>query len=211
MKSDGLRTLGWVVPLACMAVSAYVLFTQRNNFLEASMAQNLANRDVVEAQKEKQKYENMPMEKRFAAVDDVPEEETAFLTYLRTRSISDDVTFDRWLTQSIVYGKDKVGAAKDERTTALLKGISRISSTVTLTGKYANIRKLVGELESSDRLYSLNNLNWVSSKFGTNLTMTVSRYVAPPKPAPPKKPTPSKKAAPTATAPGEVPGITVSQ
>jgi len=183
MKSEGLRMLGWIIPIVCMTVAAWVLYGQNEAFSEASFKRNQANREVEEAQKEKDLYKLLPMEHRYASVPDVALEETAFLNYLRTRCAANGVRFDKYQTQTITYGKDKQATPPDPKNATLLKGIRKISSTITFVGEYGSVRKLLGELESSDRLYTLTNVAWALAEHGTTLTMTISRYVEPPNPA----------------------------
>ena len=184
MKPDALRMLGWVIPIMCTAVAGWTLFRLNQDFMAAGEATKQAHRDNEKFAQELKLLQNLPAEDRYAAADDVPMEETAFLNYLRTAFQADNVTFENFSSISVEYGKDKVDDKMDGKTASLLKGIRRVSSTLTLKGPYANIRKLLGELELSNRLYTLNNLTWNSAKEGTVLTMTLTRYVAPPVPVP---------------------------
>jgi hypothetical protein len=92
------------------------------------------------------------------------------------------VRFDRYQTQTIEYGKDKGATPADPQKAALLKGIRKVSSTITFVGDYKNVRALLGILEASTRLYTLTDVSWVLSKEGTTLRATIARYVMPPKP-----------------------------
>lgn len=179
--------LGWLIPILCMTIAGWTLFKLNREFTAAGLANYQAHRESENVAQEFIKLKGLPPENRYAAVDDVPMEETDFLNYLRTTFAAAGVTFDNFASLSIEYGKDKTAEKTDEKTIALLKGIRKISSTLTLKGPYANIRKLLGELELSNRLYTLTNLSWNSAKEGTVLTLTLSRYVAPPTPAPPAK------------------------
>jgi len=201
MKADGLRMLGWAIPILCMAAAGWILFKENQAFVAADYARNQAHRDNEEKAKELEVYKNLPPEVRYAAVDDVPEEETTFLTFLRTRTTADNVTFKNWFSQTIEYGKDKQAAPKDPKVAELLKGLRKITGALTFTGAYQDIRKLVGELEESNRLYTQNNITWTATKDGTQLAMTISRYVAPAKPGAVKKTPPPKQAGAAPTTP----------
>jgi len=192
MKPDALRTLGWVIPMLCMGVAGWTLYKHNRDLTAAATARDQAQRTLENLAKELKVQQGTPPGNRFAAADDLPLEETAFLNYLRTRFGANGVTLDTWSSLSTEYGKDKSTALKDERTIALLKGIRKISSTLTLKGPYSNIRRVLGEMESTDRLYTLTNTTWNSAKDGTIVTLTLSRYVAPAAPVRPvKKITPS--------------------
>lgn len=228
MRNDGLRILGWIIPILCMAIAGWILYGQSLAYTDASLKNNQANRDIQQAQKEKELYKSLKPSSRYAAGDDVPSEEPAFLNFLRARCEADHVLIDRYQTTTVVYGRDKQATPADAGTAALLKGIRKISSTFTFIGVYADIRKLLGELETSDRLYTLTNITWVLARDGssTSLSVTLSRYVAPPeaqpkpalvKPAHPSAPGTASSAPPVAgsivnsTAPlksGELPSST---
>ena len=110
---------------------------------------------------------------------------------------------DRYQTTTVVYGKDKQATPADPGTAALLKGIRKISSTFTFVGEYADVRRLLGELESSDRLYTLTSITWALAKDGssTSLSVTLSRYVAPPDPQAKPAAAPAKPGSPASAPP----------
>jgi len=83
----------------------------------------------------------------------------------------------------VEYGKDKETKSKDPKINELLKGIRKVSASIVLVGDYQNIRRVIGNMEANDRLYTLTNLNWAALNNATQLQVTVSRYVAPAKPA----------------------------
>ena len=192
MKPDGLRILGWVIPILCMTVGGWFVYKEQQAFLVASDATRQSHRDAEKVAAEKKMYDELPPSRRYASVEDKPQEETEFLNYIRTRSQADGVIFDKWLSQTIEYGKDKLSQPKDDKTAALIKGIRKKSGSCSLTGTYSNIRNLIGELESNDRLFTMSGLTWTTAKTGTVLSMTLSRYVSPPKPVTAaKSPTPN--------------------
>ncbi len=206
MRSDLFRALGWIIPIVCMAIAGWVLYGQNQAFADASARRNQAEREVQEAQKEYDMIKRLSSEHHYAAEDDTQLEETAFLTYLHARSAANNVRWGNYNTQSTVYGKDKQGANGDPKVADLLKGIRKISSTLNFLGDYQNLRKLLGELESSDRLYTLTNITWSLTDKGTTLNMTISRYVQPAPPAP-KAPAggAAKPGAPAANGPAGTP------
>ena len=206
MKADGIRLLGWGIPILCMLIAGFTLYSERQQFEAASIAHNQAQRDVERAQQDFNASQGRPAGLRYATKDDLPEEEIEFLNYLRTRIAANGATLKSWFSQSVEYGKDKQAASKDDQTAALLKGIRKVSASLTLTGSYQNIRKFLGEIQGSNRLYTITGVQWSTTNYGTQMTAMVSRYVAPPKPGL-KKPEDPKKAAPVApVAPGNVPG-----
>ena len=178
MRPDGLRILGWIIPIVCMAISGWVLFGQNQAAGEARAKRDNAGRDLFEVQKERDLYAHLKPSARHAAEDDEPLDQDVFLNYLRGRCAQNNIRFDHYQTQNTTFG-EKGNTPSDPAKAALLKGIRKIGSTMTFIGDYQSLRKLVGEFEASDRLYTLSNIVWTSLKDGTSLTMTISRYVAP--------------------------------
>lgn len=195
--------LGWAVPVLCMMIAVWTFWSQRQQFQIESTIAYQAHRDNELQAKELETDENLPANTRIGAVDQTPEEETTFLTYLRTLGAMDHVELKNWASQTIEYGKDKVATPMDEKTAAVLKGLRRISGFLTLTGTYSAIRQMVGELETSKRLYTMNTLNWSVTPLSLQLSMNISRYVSPSKPGTAKKPlantTPGSRPSPAST------------
>src|SRR5471032_1586911 len=91
MKSDGMRILGWVIPIFCMAIACWVVIKQNVAFQAASAAEDQSQRDVEQVQKDYNDTKNLPPVIRFAAADEVPDEQGVFLDYLRKRALANDV------------------------------------------------------------------------------------------------------------------------
>jgi hypothetical protein len=182
-NNDPFRILGWVIPGICIALAGWIIYHQDRVFQGAIAARNQANIELEEAVHQKVVIDSMPAERRFAAADDVPIEESSFLTYLKARAAAHGVTLASWNSQTIEYGKANQGVVQDQQLASILKGIRKVSSTLSLTGTYGSLRALIGDIEASDRLFTLSNLAWTRSKGGTSLTMVIARYVAPKKPS----------------------------
>jgi hypothetical protein len=161
-----------------MAAAIFVIFSQGAAFKAASAAHIQASQDVQDAAREKKEADSHGQEKRYAAVPEAPDEEPQFISYLRQRATFNGVSLDKWSSQTTDYGKDKGSSSTDAKTTALLKGIRKISSYITFSGPYQGLRLLMGELEDSNRLLTLSNVLWTRNKLGDNvLAMSVGRYV----------------------------------
>ena len=179
MKPDPLRILGWGFPILCMAIACWIVYSQNNAFRTTSLARDQANRDLEDAVRDKRDTDNAPKQRRYAAVPDVPDEEPQFMAFLRTRAMAHNVTLQNWTSQVSEYGKERAAPDQDQKMVAMLKGIRRVSVVLSLTGPYAGLRELIGEFESSDRLYTLSNLTWKRTVDGNVLVVTVGRYVLP--------------------------------
>jgi len=167
------------VPILCMAIAFYVILSQNSAFQAASAARDQANRDIEAAAQDKNATMNLPREPQYAAEPDVPEEEPKFMAYLRTRALANNVNLDNWTIQALEYGKDRSSSNPDPKINELLKGIKKISTTLSLSGPYTGLRTLIGELESSNRLITLSNVTWKRTNGGNVLVLTVGRYILP--------------------------------
>ena len=181
MKIDGIRAVGWGAPILCMLILGFVLYSQNSAFKSASQDLVVANKELDDATKDKETTDKFKSSRYFATIDETNDEESSFLTYLRTTAGTFGVTLVQWSSTSAEFGKDKSISPVDAKSAAILKGIRRVSSSLTLSGKYFGLRQFIGELESSNRLYSLSGITWNRTDAGDNsLNVTVSRYVSSP-------------------------------
>jgi hypothetical protein len=184
---DNKRLIGWVVPCLCIAGAGAVVFTQHRKLQEAETQLRLAQAKVEEATKAREALERNSAEVRFAAATQSPYEEAAFLNEIRQRAIRCGVVISRWDSRNRAFGDSAEEQAstdpKELERQEKLKGITRISSDLTLIGPYSGIRKFLGETTAQERLYTLSNARWRRrDEGGTELLVTVSRYVEPPQP-----------------------------
>ncbi len=190
MKRDHLyRILGWLLPILCMAASIYFILGQSAAFQAASKARDEANRKVTEAAHEQKESHTLQPRIKYATVEQSDDEESNFVTFLRNQTAADGVTLSNWSSISGDYGKDR-GMLKDDRVAGSLRGIRRITGTAILSGGYPQIRAFIGDLEKSNRLYTISNINWTTLPTTTILRLAIARYImlpSPDKPNPPAK------------------------
>ena len=181
---DLYRVFGWLIPGLCMAGAATMGIRQNANLNEAQGQRDAAILEVQTAKSEKAVVDAQGTDQRYAAAKSTDLEQTRFLSDLRNRVTRYGATITNWTTQAAEYGKapavdPATGKAADPKEGELLTDVVRVSSTLTLSGSYSSIQGFLRDLTFSDRLFTLGRVTWTRTKEGTNLIVTVSRYVAP--------------------------------
>jgi hypothetical protein len=135
---------------------------------------------------------SLPNERRFAAADETQDEENRFLDDLRKKARDADATIVNWVSTRTQYAPDN---------TSGLAGITRVSCDLNVVGPYQDLRKLVGELTNSDRLFTISNVTWHridpapgSTAYQNQLSFSLVRYVAPPTGVSPTSSSPTAQA-----------------
>jgi Tfp pilus assembly protein PilO len=179
---DVYRIFGWLIPGLCMAAVVGVWLRQSNALSEADAERDAAVQAVQQAKVDKEAVLAQGQDQRYAAEESSELEQAQFLSDLRSRVARNGATITNWTTQKTVYGTNPNTSIPEEerkKQETLLKGITRVSSTLTLSGSYGSIQSFLSDLSNSDRLFTLSQATWTRSPQGTNLVVTVSRYLAP--------------------------------
>lgn len=189
MKADIIRIFGWVVPGICLAGAAGVLFNRHQTLAAELQALDNANRAVQLAGSERAAIEIRPTARRYAAAEQNKMEETLFLTDIRQRAAASGVSIVSWTSQTSPADPKRANARPGENVPIEpakpgdeLSDITQVISNLTLSGTYRALRTFLGGLASSDRLFTVGNVNWTRKDKGTELTVTLTRYVQPPNP-----------------------------
>lgn len=175
------RVLGWMIPSVCMAAAVLVTYRQSQALNEAERERDAALVEVVAANKLLESLQGMGPEKRYAAVTGDESEQTQFLGDLKARAAMHGVVIKSWSTQVDALGKPAAqvttGTVSEGDKNELLTGLIRIRSNLTVTGQFGNIQLFLKDLNQSDRLFTLGNINWSRLMDETSLAVTISRYV----------------------------------
>jgi len=174
---DRFRVLGWLIPVLCSGASGWFVYQRNLELGTVSATRNQARIDVQKATEQKKQIEGLPVERRYATVNDSPSEEYTFITYLKTSAVMCGVTLTNLTSQSADPKNDP--AAKENAADPLMKGIDRRDTIITMNGSYGNLRNMISTLETSDRLFALSNLTWTRTESATSVTVDVTRYVIP--------------------------------
>jgi hypothetical protein len=176
---DVYRILGWLVPSLCILGSARVIYNCNQEFRAATADQLRVHTDLQLAQATKAGVDRQPAGSQFAAATMNPMEETLFLNDLRNRARTTGAIIAKWTSKATIY-TDTPTLAYDATTARLLNGITKVDCDLTLTGDYHSVRTLIQGLLGSHRLFTIDNAAWTRADSGTQLTLSLGRYVSPP-------------------------------
>jgi hypothetical protein len=185
MKFDPFRIGAWLLSCLCLATSMGFIAARHSAFSEAAKKDSSADEELQRAREEQDAVRKQPPEQRFAEAPRVPDEETKFITDLRKRAQAAGAMIVRWNSHATTYETPKEGGppAESGPDRKLLVGITRIDCDLGLDGPYRALRTFIAGLSESDRLFTMKHVDWNRTETGSELSMTVSRYIAP---APPK-------------------------
>lgn len=185
MKANRFRIVGWTVSSLCLAGAAGLIANRHAAFVEASRRDVSSALDLQKAREAALAVVHQPHETRFACAIQKSSEETEFITDLRRRAHACGISIARWNSHSEPYKKaEKTGPpAEGDATSKLLDGVTKVSCDVALDGSYPALRTFLRGLWEADRLFTVSHVDWSRAEKGSQLSMTLGRYVVP---APPK-------------------------
>lgn len=195
MKTDLFRIIGWAIPGACMALSVATVLYQQSALKEAERTRTQVQLDVQSNGVLLADLETVSPGGVYAAAPSSLGEESQFLNDLKSRAQNNGLSIERLASVSAVYGGTGGAiplAAEDGGVAdpAIVQGIKRVSSNVTLTGPYSGLRRFLEGLLRSDRLFSIDSVRWNRGTSDSTLSFNVSRYIDPSLPATPSRPAP---------------------
>lgn len=194
MRIDAYRILGWVAPILCIIAAGVVLNNSRQALADQQEKQKAAQNKLIEVRTSQAELEQGPLEQRFAAKPEEAGEETTFLASLRLRASLDHVSIQQWTSKSGRYAagdtEEESNKNTDEFTpipviqankddAAALKGVVRIDCAMKVSGAYGDLRRFMGDLTRSRRLFNTREVHWSRDQVTgqTLLDMTLSRYI----------------------------------
>jgi len=183
MKLDGFRILGWAIPLFCIALAGFLIWSGYSRLGSANLSLSAAQMSVQSASLARDEAEKKSGQARFAAVPLTQTEEPKFLNGLRDHAATRSIKINRWLGHPASAPGEISPVAMGTQDPATLdpaiKSIIRVSGDLTIQGTYENIRNFLGDLSSSNRLYLLSDLKWARKDDLVELTVTVTRFLDP--------------------------------
>jgi hypothetical protein len=182
MTPERVRLVSRLVPGFCLLVSAVLIVSRHSAFTAAARAESRLAADLQTAQEEAEAAKRITREARVTCVPRTPGEETAFLLDMRHRAQACGVSIVRWTSRSTDYAP-KEGETPTTDQKAVL-GVTKVSCDIGLAGSYPALRALLTDLGQSDRLLTLSRIEWGRTEKGSELSMSLSRYLAPKESAP---------------------------
>ena len=184
------RLLAAVVPILCLAVGGWVVWSQKTR-LESLTAEYQRVEKNLKFQKDMiAAIGNEPLAQKEPTVASSDAEQAEFLDGLRTIAKESGVTLTKW-TNVAAPAQDP-----EKKDAGLPQGVSPILSTLEVNGPYPNVRQFLYTIARAPRLLNFSGIRWARSTSGdnTDLSVTITRYVSATAPA---------AASPTTSASGE--------
>ena len=184
MKRQGgkhlFRSLGWLIPIFCMMVTAAVFWRQYGVLKTAEAIRDSAVIRIGQAVAVKLGVERQGEDRHYAAANEDGNEQNGFLDHLRLKAISSGATIVSWTANASTYGAQGGPSLVDPNDNDLVKGITRVDCLLMLKGPYAALHTFVKDMTDSERLFTLSGISWTRAGDGvTSLQLTLTRYRAP--------------------------------
>ena len=186
MKKDALyRPLTIIMPIAAVlcatGVSAYQW--RRLKVVEGESA--TAQAKLAQIDRELRSFEAQPPSEKYPTVPKTPREQAEFLDSLRANADVSRVQLIRW-SNSTPQAAPQPAPSGDKAAANPSAGVSSIVSVIEVGGNAGNTRQFLYNITRSRRLYNLSDIKWARDQWpNTHLTITLTRFVAPPVPLPP--------------------------
>ncbi|GEM_PF-1329657 len=193
MRTTRVRIAAWAVPIVSFALATVLIVDRHRAFTDALRRNRRLESDWSRAYTTEDAIDELKRATRFACAERSPKEEAAFFAGLRRHAALADVTIVRLRSQAETLGDNAPSGpppanADKDSTETVTKGVTRIGCQLVLDGSYPALRRFVRGLWESDRLYTMSDVAWNRAPNGTELTLTLNRYLAP---QPPSKEAPN--------------------
>lgn len=182
MTPERYRLAGWLVSGCCLVLSAGLLVQRHAAFMASASAERNAAVDLMKAREALDALQKQPADRRFACAPREKDEETRFLLDLRRRAHQAGVSIVRWSSHATTYAT-KMGE-KPQPDAKVIEGVTKIGCDLGLAGSYPGLRSLLADLARSDRLLTVSHVEWNRTDKGSELSMSLGRYLKPAEGAP---------------------------
>jgi len=177
VSADRFRIAGWLLSGLCLAVAAGLILNRNAALGAAGRAEARAASDLESARADEKAATARPKDDHFTCAPRTTNEETAFLLELRRRAHLCGVSITRWNSHATEYHRkdgEPADAAKDA-----VEGVTKINCELVLAGSYPALRAFLTDLGGADRLFTVSHVDWSRTDAGSELSMSLGRYVAP--------------------------------
>ena len=167
------RIEGWGIPLVCMAAAAIGIYAQHQRLAGAQVELQKAQSAAISTSMNRVDITKNVGEPRVAISSEGPNEQAMFLADLRQKAVDAGVRLRSWAG---VEQENNGSATEGEKN--LTPGLIPIASELTIEGPYKAVRDFIAALEPAQPLYIFSNMTWRRTEIGTELKVTITRYVA---------------------------------
>lgn len=188
-RSDWIRTLSWLVPVACFLLAGALVFVQFNRLQESRKELTGTEAEIQTLKGQIANFRSAGGKDRIPSVQDTRLEESMFLDSVRQRALAHGVHLDKWSNEAPpAPAAAAPGAAAPPDA---MKSVRTLASSVEVRGEYEAVRAFLRDLLGSARLLSVKSGTWTRGARSTETTFSfrLHRYVSNEAAATPPPPT----------------------
>lgn len=175
MRSTRDTLVGWVLPVTCVALAAGAIFMQWRRHQDTQTKLEETRQQVATAQVKKAGLEANLGKNQFASIRAGELEEAAFLGEMRRRTADAKVVILRWNNRG---GGPITPPATEGEAPPPGPVLARRQGEFALSGSYDNLRRLLVDLQRSQRLYTIADVRWSRKADAMNeVVFSITRYV----------------------------------
>jgi len=171
-----------VVPLMAAVVMGMVCMSQMKRRDMAEEQRTQANMQVNALQDMINEASATPLVNKEIALEDTPDEQAAFLTFLRVNAQASDVKLTQYMNMGLVLPPTGANNQNGQQTAQPADAYRPVASTLTVQGQYPGVRAFAYSLLRANRLMNMNGVTWKrdTQTDTTTLSFTLIRYVTAP-------------------------------
>jgi hypothetical protein len=182
MKPNVLRALRWIMPSLGVVIATVILCSAQLHLDAAKAKKQRAEAALAAAEEAREQIISMGDRNRFATEPVSPTEEAKFLDGLKRHVAASGAAIIKWTSSMETYlppAEGDASASTASTTDPVLAGLTRVTSELTLAGQYSQLRSFLHGISKSPRLYTLSEIRWNRERNECQLSLNLSRYLAP--------------------------------
>lgn len=168
-----------IIPLIAAVAMAMICMAQMSRRDNDVAQQEQENMQVNALQNMLNQASSLPLVNKEIALEGTPDEQAAFLTFLRVNAQASDVKLTQYLNMGLVLPPSNPA---NNQPAQPIDAYRPVASTLTVQGPYTGVRAFAYSLLRANRLLNMNGVTWKrdASNATTTLSFTLIRYVTTP-------------------------------
>jgi hypothetical protein len=154
-------------PVVCLGLASWLIFDGQENLSKARAAHGQASTSLATNLGAQSAYSRIHSSSPIVARPESQLEGSTFLDGIRKHAALCDVSILKWSTTEEAFKEPE------------LSGLKRVSSHVSIVGRYANLFKFLDAMSDSPRFYTLSDVRWARHEQGNRLDVSITRYLEP--------------------------------
>jgi hypothetical protein len=155
-------------------LAAVGLYFQSTRLESANAQLVMARKNLEFANNERRMAQEAQSETRFGALEGSSAEELVFVDNLRKLAQQYGLNL-KSISGSMLTSLDRpLASAEDQKK---LRGLNEVSTNLTIAGPYMSQRSFLRAVTSEDRLCNVKAVRWDRTKEGSDLSVTLARYI----------------------------------